>query len=639
MRDPARLQALEATGLLDTGPEESFDRLTRLATLLLDAPVSLVSLIDEKRQYFKSAAGLSEPWVSGRETPLSHSICQHVVNRDERLVISDAREVDALGDNLAVEHGAVAYAGVPLRAPGGEVYGAFCVIDSKPRAWSDEQVALVEQLAEAVLGEIDLRNRLAHIVRHDPLTGLPNRDQFLASIEATLTRAGPRSVVVVMLDVPRLELVNESLGHEGSDKLLIGVASRLKNGLPSTLIARVAGGRFATLWESGGEREALALADRIRSLFADPFHIEGEVFHTAPSLGIVVADATDSAAEVLEGAGAALRHAQEAPTRLEGLGRDRSRGEALNQFRVENQLRLAIQRHQEQLGVVYQPKVRLLDLRLTGFEALLRWESPTLGSVPPSDFIPMAEESGLIVALGQFVLEEACRQAARWRALAPQLDLSVAVNLSPRQIRDVDVTALVEGALESTGVPPDALRLEITESAVMARSPDELALLDKLRALGVHIDLDDFGTGYSSLAQLSSLPLDSLKIDGSFVGNLSEEGTEAVVGAIVAMASKLGLAVVAEGVETHGQLDQLREMGCDCGQGYLFARPQAAEKVCDLVATAISGPGPRGWLGDGSFDLLSITAGPGSTAGPRADGEDGAKVRGNVRDSSSIRRR
>jgi len=585
VRDPARLAALRGSQLLDTGPEESFDRLTRLAVELLEAPISLVSLVDENRQYFKSAIGLPEPWASGRQTPLTHSICQQVVAAGRPVVIEDTREVEGLRETGALDPlGVISYAGVPLRGPEGAVYGAFCVIDSKRRLWSAREVGLVQELGAAAAGEMELRARLWHALSYDTLTQLPHRDQFLSHVKAALHETQEPPVAVLAIGIEALGVANASLGREVRDRMLIGIAARLKERLEDAVVGRTGDEEFAVLCGSvTGEREVLEWADRVRGALAEPLEIENRVLPVFPSIGIALSDPTDSAQHLVDGAAAALVQATEQPEHVHAVGVQQLRANAIERLRTENALSLAIQRGG--LRVFYQPKVRLADRSLIGFEALLRWEDPELGNVPPLTFIPIAEASGLIAPLGQFVLGEACRQASEWRSAFPGLDLSMGVNLSPRRMQMTDVPTLVGEALEQAGLPAERLTIEITESVLMQPSGDQIAQLRRIAALGVGLELDDFGTGYSSLSYLAELPFGALKIDRSFISGLENERTRTVVASIIALGTALGLDVTAEGIETEAQLDQIRALGCELcvGQGFLFGRPQPVELVEDLL--------------------------------------------------------
>ena len=585
VQDHARLAALRGSRLLDTGPEESFDRLTRLAVELLDVPMSLVSLVDVDRQYFKSATGLPEPWASGRETPLLHSICQHVVAAGRPVAIEDTREVEALRESGALDQLQVtSYAGVPLRGAEGAVYGAFCVIDSKPRGWSAREVALIEELGAAAAGEIALRDGLRHALHCDPLTGLPNRDQFLSHVEEILHEAHELPVVVLVLGVEALGVANASLGREVRDRMLVGIATRLKERLEDSVVGRTGDEEFAVLCGTlTGEREALEQADRVREALAEPLQIEDRIIPVFPSIGIALSDRADTAQHLVNGAAAALARATESPEHIQAVGGQQRRVSAIERLHTENALRLAIQRGG--LRVFYQPKVRLADRALIGFEALLRWEDPELGNVPPLTFIPIAEASGLIAPLGQFVLAEACRQASEWTNAFPALDLSMGVNLSPRRMQMTDVAALIGEALEDAGLPPERLRIEITESVLMRPGDEQIAQLRRIAALGVALELDDFGTGYSSLSHLAHLPLSALKIDRSFIRGLDDARTRTIVASIIALGAALEFDVTVEGIETEAELDQICAMGCEScvGQGYLFGRPQPADSVGELL--------------------------------------------------------
>jgi predicted signal transduction protein with EAL and GGDEF domain len=596
VRDPARLAALRGARLLDTGPEESFDRLTRLAVELLDVPVSLVSLVDEDRQYFKSAVGLRNPLASPRETSLLRSICQQVVAADAPVVIDDTRALEALRDSGAPDGmGVSAYAGVPLRGPEGAVYGAFCVIDSKERRWSLREIDLVEQLGSAATGELELRNRLAHALLHDALTGLPQRNGFAAYAEESLRASQTLPVAALAVGITALSVAHVELGSVFRDKMLVGIAIRLKERLGDAVVARLGDEQFAVLCgRVTGEREALGWADAVREALAEPLEISGQFVPVFPHIGIALSDPTDSAEDLIDGAAEALRGAAERPHQVHAVGRPERRANAIERLRMENALRLAILRRA--LRVFFQPKVRLSDRSLIGFEALLRWEDPEFGSVPPLTFVPIAEASGLIAPLGQFVLVEACRQAGEWRRDFPDLDLSMAVNLSPRRMQITDVATLVEEALEQTGLPPERLTIEITEGVLLHPSEDQITQLRRIGALGVALELDDFGTGYSSLSYLAQLPICALKIDRSFISSLEHERTRTIVASIIALGAALGLDLTAEGIETETQLDQIRAMGCsDCvGQGYLFGRPQPAELVRELLSAAATPADPEG---------------------------------------------
>jgi diguanylate cyclase (GGDEF)-like protein/PAS domain S-box-containing protein len=420
---------------------------------------------------------------------------------------------------------------------------------------------------------------LAHQAIHDPLTGLPNRMLFVDRLGRELSRAASlRSrVAVLFLDLDRFKVVNDSLGHSAGDRLLVAVADRLSGAMrPDDVVARFGGDEFTVLCQNVTSVETAELiAERLAEVIAKPVAlVEGEVFVTA-SIGIAISDGQNETPETL------LRNADAAMYRAKELGRDRAElfaagthHRAVDDLRTGNALHRAIERGE--LRMHYQPVLDIGRGALTGFEALIRWQHPERGLVPPSEFVPLAEETGLIVPLGVWALEESCRQAVRWHEAADGTRLSISVNLSPRQLAEPSLPNEVSRVLNETGLHPDALWLEITESTLMRDVESALSALGALRALGLHLAVDDFGTGYSSMAYLERFPVESLKIDRSFVSEVGNRAdSTAITTAIVSLAHALRLKTVAEGIEQPEQLDRLRAMGCEFGQGYLFgpARP------------------------------------------------------------------
>ncbi|MCB1007494.1 MAG: EAL domain-containing protein, partial [Acidobacteria bacterium] len=420
---------------------------------------------------------------------------------------------------------------------------------------------------------------------HDPLTGLPNRALFLDRLEGARARSRRREArhyAVLFVDLDRFKAVNDSYGHPTGDQLLELVARRIETCLRAgDTIARLGGDEFTVLLEEvGGIDEAVAVTDRIHQAFSTHFGVDGhEIFITA-SIGIVLGDPDT------EDLSSLVRDADTAMYRAKVGGRGRStiftgdmRDEAIQKLRVETDLRRALERGE--LEVFYQPIVALKTDRIDGFEALVRWHHPHSGLLTPDHFIPAAEESGLIVPLGMWVLEQACRQLAAWRAATPAWQRAwMSVNLSPKLFAQSDLVAQVRQALESAGLPPDRLKLEITEG-VLVESPERAAaMLAEMRAIGVGICIDDFGTGYSSLAYLDRFAVDVLKIDRSFIASLSAGGDRVdLVRNIIRLATDLGLHVVAEGVETAEQRRRLAHLDCELMQGFHFARPASAEAI------------------------------------------------------------
>jgi len=435
--------------------------------------------------------------------------------------------------------------------------------------------------------------RLAYQAMHDSLTGLPNRRMMHEHLKHVLHRASidDTHVALLFLDLDRFKLVNDTLGHTHGDELLIAVSRRLQEHVrPTDLVTRIGGDEFMiVLGEVVSVSQALELANRLRSCLRAPFIVNEMEFYVSASIGLSFAsgDDPDANAEVLvRDADTAMYQAKDAGRDAVAVFDESMRTRVSERVELEHDLRRAVELRQ--LHLVYQPIVRIPHGPIEGVEALVRWAHPTLGVIAPAKFIPLAEESGLIMGIGEWVLEEAVRQLASWRQQAPGLeDLYVAVNLSAAQLHDERLVRRVDQALERHGLEGGALCLELTESVVMEEPMAAAAVLTDLRTLGVRLAIDDFGTEYSSLAYLKRFPVTSLKIDRSFVDSLDDEDSSdaTLIAAVVAMAHALGIATIAEGVETPSQAQRLVELGCDAVQGYLFSRPVRADGLPDVVNT------------------------------------------------------
>jgi diguanylate cyclase (GGDEF)-like protein len=452
--------------------------------------------------------------------------------------------------------------------------------------------ALTTQVAERERAEA----RLAHQAFHDALTGLANRVLFRDRVEHALARAGRQAerVTVLFVDLDGFKTVNDSLGHATGDRLLVAVAERLLNATRGCdTVARLGGDEFAVLLENvRDDGDAVRVAERVGSALAAPFAVDGAELVVGASVGIARAAAAEQEPdEPGARADALLRDADVAMYRAKAQGKGRyaifephMHEVALERLAVEAELRLALQRGEFRL--VYQPVVQLADRRLTGVEALLRWDSPRRGTIAPDVFIPVAEETGLIVPLGRWVLMEACRQGAVWLGAqrGGAAPLTMSVNVSSRQLQHASVVDDVRDALRASGLPASALVVEITESALVRDTSVVVQRLHELKALGVRLAIDDFGTGYSSLAYLQRLPVDVLKIDKSFVDGVGRGRQDTVLArTIIGLGTTLALSCVAEGIEHDQQHSQLQALGCELGQGFLFARPVPPEQIEALM--------------------------------------------------------
>jgi len=435
------------------------------------------------------------------------------------------------------------------------------------------------------------QKKLLHMAWHDTLTDLPNRALFMKKLTRALERAKERpdrQFAVLFLDCDRFKVVNDSLGHFVGDALLVAVADRLRSCIPSSYtVARLGGDEFTILLESIQSRdETMKIADLILNRLAAPFDLfdQYEVFINA-SIGIVFGGADYQKPEHI------LRDADTAMYRAKDLGKARHQifdatmhAQAQKRLALEMDLRRAIENREFVLN--YQPIVSLRSGKVAGFEALIRWRHPDRGLISPGDFIPVAEETGLIVPVGFWVWQEACRQLRIWKEkYGKNWHYTLSVNLSVKQFSQPDLLDCLQEELIQQGLDGTNLRLEITESAVMDNAYQAIAILNQLKALKVKLSIDDFGTGYSSLSYLQHLPVDTLKIDRSFVHKIGEKSDNfKIVAAIVTLAHNLGMGAIAEGIETPQQLAHLRSLGCEFGQGFLFSKPLDAGKVEALIA-------------------------------------------------------
>ncbi len=479
------------------------------------------------------------------------------------------------------------------------------VLTTKYRAFAAADRWVMFVLFFALIGVVTLRivqalriaarseARLVHQADHDDLTGLPNRRMMERHLSKMLARvsASDRQVALLFLDLDRFKLVNDTLGHGRGDDLLIEVAKRLQAHVrPTDLVTRIGGDEFMILLDHVlSTSEAMDLANRLRLSLKDPFVLNGIEFYTSASVGLAFASGKDphaTAETIVRDADTAMYQAKEAGRDKVAVFDESMRDEVSERVKLENDLRNAIPLNQ--LHLVYQPIVRLPRGPSVGMEALVRWAHPTRGVLSPAQFIPLAEENGMIAEIGTWVMEEAVSQMAAWCRYAPEMEgIYVSVNLSSAQLRDEGIVDRVGELLTMHGLPGSSLCLELTETMAMQDPLASTAILGRLRNLGVGVALDDFGAEYSSLAYLKRLPVTMLKIDKSFITNLAQEDTTdaALIAALVAMARSLGITTVAEGVENSAQARRLLRLGVDAVQGFLFSRPVTADKLLEVTAS------------------------------------------------------
>jgi diguanylate cyclase (GGDEF)-like protein/PAS domain S-box-containing protein len=508
----------------------------------------------------------------------------------EPAVVDDWKDTSFEPSRFIEQLGARSTVSVPISGPQG-TWGVLSTHSCEHRPFSPDEISFTQAVAN-VLGAA-IQRRLAeeetqHRALHDPLTELPNRTLFLDRLGHALERAqrSGMTVAVLFMDLDNFKVINDSLGHEVGDRLLCAFAPRLKDALrPADTVARFGGDEFVVLCEDiQTEQDVVHLAERVLASLREPFAIGSHELFTSATIGLAIARNGDDADGLIRDADAAMYRAK-----ANGRGRyelfDQAMRERVSErLRIENALRRALA--DDALSLNFQPIVALEDRSIVGAEALLRWHDAERGWIAPDRFIPIAEESGLIVSIGEWVLEEAMRAAMRWPEVregggVPQLT----VNLSARQVTHPSFLGQLAGVLERTGLPAERLSLEITESVLMEESGAAMDAVRELKALGVALVLDDFGTGYSSLSYLNRLPIDVLKLDRSFIAPLREEAhtTAAIVSGIVTMADALGMTVVAEGVEEPEQVERLQALGCDYAQGFHFARPMPANELDCLL--------------------------------------------------------
>jgi diguanylate cyclase (GGDEF)-like protein len=521
--------------------------------------------------------------------------------RSRRASITNDYTGDARGaafQQVIHREGAKSGAAFPLLVHGLPV-GVMLFISSVTDTFTPEFVELLQRLADNVsfaLENFDRADektkadqRIEYLASHDSLTHLPNREMFNALLRHAIevARRYRRQFALLFIDLDRFKVINDSLGHDAGDLLLVEIARRLRTALRSSdVVARLGGDEFVVILEQTGEnREVERVTGDLLSVLSQPLQLSGHECHTTASIGIAMypADGTD-VQTLTKNADMAMYLAKEDGKNGFRFFTKEIKTQSIERLTLETALRYALER--DQFALHYQPKVDMASGQITGVEALLRWTHPDLGVVPPMQFIPLAEETGLIVPVGRWVLKEACAQNMAWqrRGLRP---VAMAVNLSPRQFADGHLLQDVDEALAASGMSPVLLQLEVTESMVMRNVARAVKVLDAIRSRGIRLAIDDFGTGYSSMSLMKHFPIDTIKIDRSFVRDLSRDSEDqAIARAIISMGKALGMTVVAEGVETVEQQTFLRNHACDEMQGFLFSKPLPPQKLAALLRSA-----------------------------------------------------
>lgn len=564
--EEARLDALRQLSLLDTGPSEAFDRVTRMASVLFGLPIAAVSLTDHDRQWFKSRVGITHTSV-----PRDRAPCAHVAETTKVLVVPDLLADPVYRDSQLARSGVRFYAGAPLTTREGFGLGAMCVLGLEPRQASTSELASLADLASIVMAQIELQHAIGRI---DPISGLPNRTQFIEDL-ADLARDQPvpERRLTVLIDLASPEQLSNAIRVMGGtyvDEMIKDAARTIKAAIGSQRTAyHVATTQFAFLARSViDERNYLAgLAKTLRTLRSSA----NSRFVTTATIGVAPFDLNrDAPVDVLRMAHCATLDARDLDTEV-SMYSSRQDTQHRRRFTLLNDFGAALE-SPDQLRLVYQPRVDLTLQACVGAEALLRWTHPILGEIPPGEFIPIVEETALIKPATAWVLDAALRQIAFWRD--QKIILPISVNVSTSNLLEPDFVDSVVSSLARYAVEPHLLELEVTESFILEDADRGIATLGGLANAGIRLAIDDFGTGYSSLSYLQRLPVHTIKIDQSFIRDLiADKGKRSLVTVMSSLSHDFGHRVVAEGVETAEVLDLVALAGCDEVQGYFFGRP------------------------------------------------------------------
>jgi len=580
--------------------DDVLHQLTTFAESQLEGIAVSILILNPKEQTLHHGAAPSLPAsyrqaIEGVRIGPDVGSCGTAAYHKKQVIVTDVMS-DPLWRNyrdIAAAHNLRSCWSTPILSHRGEVLGTFAIYSRVVRAPGPSEIALIEaasRIAGIAIDREQAQLRIAHMAHHDSLTGLPNRTLLMQRLGSALVRAqsAGTGVTLAFIDLDNLKLINDTLGHSTGDKLLIVLAERMSKSVRSTdTVARLGGDEFVLLFtDHAPSRTAItAKVETLQRALGEPVEIDGEKRQVTASIGLAsYPEDGDTPQKLLMNADAAMYRAKE-------LGRNNCQtftAEITNAAREKYDLQEGLRRAlaNQEFSLVYQPQVDLATGRIFAVEALIRWQHPTLGQVPPSKFIPIAEACGLIVPIGDWVLRTACTQSKAWQK-AGMMPIGVSVNVSARQFAERNWVGRVNEALAESGLEPSRLELELTESVIIKDVPLAIATMRQLRAMGVQLSIDDFGMGYSSLNALKSFPVARLKLDQSFVREIPNNRSDnAIALAIISLGHQLNLKVIAEGVENASQLRFLREHHCDEGQGYYFSKPVRAADVETLLRDA-----------------------------------------------------
>lgn len=595
-----RLTALHAMNLLDTAPLASLDQITRLASQLFGTPISLITMMDAHRQWFKSSVGMGET----RETSRADSFCHWTIEGQSVMVVEDATQDPRFAASSLVtgKPNIVFYAGAPLVLSSGHALGSLCVIDTKPRSFSLLEQEQLATLASLAMAQIDLHQRAGRV--HE-VTRLPNRAQLIHDLqdESSQFTISGGMVLIDLMGHQRVQAAVRAVGISRLERILCEISAKLRTTVGASWpIYHVSETRFCMPLRGINVAEHERFVNQVLSELKSPFYYGGVSVELAPRAGLVtcrpcVGNAADSLRRALSALYEAGARGQDYLWHEDAFDASHQRGYRLLQDVMDGLT-------QGNFRLVYQPKLNLRLKRITGVEALARWVHPELGNISPGEFIPLIEETPLIKSFSRWVLQAAVEQLAQWRK--DGIDLTVAINVSPKNLVEPDFVEQVRMICIQHALPPEKLHIECTETAVMTKQETRVALTT-LQKMGVQISLDDFGMGYSNLACLRELPVQLLKLDQSLIKPVEKNNRALdLVKSLIMMGHSLGYRMLAEGVETEAVFDLIKRAGCDAIQGYYFSRPLEDVDVPRFISD--NNPLPKHLCADDTYNYQNANS-------------------------------